>query len=364
MSTNPILEFSLKTLSHSHITLWENVLSRILSYKSRKYAIDKSQESFIIYNESNAFETFQKKYGYLGEESILVGRTTESDEDITIATKFLRDIYEHVEDPQICDITIAEALAKIIAYRSLPKGYQIEIPTLCGNKMRPRKYVVDETFNLWNDLKAYGLRCIDAPEYPILLFRGTDFSLLDRGSRTSIACNFDPKGPGRSIYLYARPQLRRWLKSVCKKGLKARTFGFSLGGALASYALIDDSEFFSQDPERCSYLFSHPGLQSDLFNKYESLQDKPYIQGFVNEGDFVSKYANLFGETYTLYTDHQYEPIKSHTSLYLVKSTCYIAPVQLTRENRSLSRKRYTQIHKTNSNFLYNMGLRLLLPTS
>jgi len=358
-----IKEITLKKLTESNIRTWEQILKRVLTYRSRKYSCEPGKDLYTIRNKCKAFEQFEYLYGYLAKERLLVGRFTKDVKDIEITQELLKDISKYVKNPQICDLTIAEILTKVLAYRNLRHKMRIEIPTLKDNEIKLKTYEIDEVFDLYNSMKAFGLKSLDGKSAPLLLFRGTDFSITEEG-RTSIMSNFDPEGPGHAIYHNARPRLRNWLKAVCKGGLKARALGFSLGGALASYSLIFDPEFFSQSIECSSYTFNHPGVDDILMHKWKALPKnaRPALQGFIAEGDFVSKYGKLFSESYQMKLEKNLEPIESHTSLYFTKPLIHLSEINVVNENKTESRKKYSKLHQKTSKILFHLGLKYLLP--
>ena len=87
------------------------------------------------------------------------------------------------------------------------------------------QYEVDAVFDLWSKIRAFGLVNVSAScGAPILLFRGTDFSVLSEGGRASIISDLDPKGPGRTLFEKAEPELHKWLETIHPLKGKARIF--------------------------------------------------------------------------------------------------------------------------------------------
>ncbi|MCI5053162.1 MAG: hypothetical protein MRY21_08530 [Simkaniaceae bacterium] len=354
--------FSFKTLTEKNLKAWEEVLTRVLSHRSRTYEVKKTEDLRHLQNSCTAFEHFDYHYGFLSKEEALVGRFTKSQDDIAKVADLLHDIYENVEDPKLCELTVAEVLTKVLAYRNLLAGTEIDIPTRVGSKIEMRTFKVDKVFDLWHQMKAFGLRPVDRDEAPLLLFRGTDFTLTSDESRASVACNFDPSGPGRTIYLGAREAIRAWLKRATQNQSKARAYGYSLGGAFAAYALIDDHQFFSKKVNQTSYLFNHPGVDEKLQHKWENLSDKPLFEAYVSKGDPVSKYGILVGDTYQLSIEERLAPIRSHVTLFFTQPEFSIAPVDLNEENSSQSRHTYTKLHAKTSNLFYKVALKHFFP--
>ncbi|MBI5274668.1 MAG: hypothetical protein HY860_06430 [Chlamydiales bacterium] len=365
MDKKTLKKITIRKLAETNIIAWESLLSKLLSFRSRSYCLKDNISTSTIRNKCSAFSQFEYKYGYLAKEETLVGRFTKDKQDINKVSQLLKDAYQYIKDPKLCDLTIAEILTKVLAYRNLTSNMEFEIPILKNGEMELKKYKVDKVFNLWNSMKAFGLKAVEEGEPPILIFRGTEFSITNPSGRTSIVSNFDPEGPGKSVYSHARPMIQKWLKKVCKNGVQARAMGYSLGGALTSYAVISDPEFFSKKQLEPSYAFHHPGVSEVLYKKWLAMPDseKPSFEGYVAEGDFVSKYGKLFSKTYEIIAKEQLPPIESHTSLFFTRALCYLAEIDLDKENGSESRHSYSKFHEKTSSLIYHAGIKFLLPT-
>lgn len=357
-------KFSLKELNQKHLQAWEGVLTRVLSYRSRTYEVKKSEDLKSFHNKCAAFEKFDFKYGYLSKEDALVGRFTKSSDDIAKVADLLHEIYSSIEDPHLCELSVAEVLTKVLAYRNLEHGTEINIPTNIQGTIKMRKFRVDKVFDLWHQMKAFGLTDVDGKESPVLLFRGTDFTLTSEASRSSVVSNLDPSGPGRTIYLKARESIRAWLGLVTDTDRKARAYGYSLGGAFASYAVVMDHEFFSKNVTRSSFAFNHPGVESDLQAQWEELPEKskPMFAGFVSKGDPVSKYGKLLGKTTQLSINKRLAPIQSHVTLFFSQPQFHMAEVDLEEENRARSRHIYTKLHAKSAKLFYDVALKNFFP--
>lgn len=365
MTKKDLKKATLKKVFDTNLIAWESLLSKILNFRSRSYCLKESKKIKTIQNRCRAFSQFELKYGYLAKEEMLVGRFTKDPSDVNKVKELILSVFKYVKDPVICDLTIAEILTKVLAYRELEKNQEIELPVNINGNISLETYKIDKVFNLWNSMRAFGLISKNGKQSPILIFRGTDFNLASIDGRTSIISNFDPDGPGKSVYAHARPSIQKWLKKVCSEDVKARAMGYSLGGALASYALITDPEFFSQKISESSYLFHHPGVSEHLFEQWEKIpkEKRPSVEGFVAQGDFVSKYGKLFNHTYEMKPkDEHLAPIESHTSLFFLKHFCNLAEIDVSEENKSTSRKSYSKFHETTSNLFYNAGIKFLLP--
>ncbi|MDP2816648.1 MAG: DUF2974 domain-containing protein, partial [Rectinemataceae bacterium] len=251
---------------------------------------------------------------------------------------------------------------KVLAYRELKPKSIFYIPVMLTHTCERVPYRLDRVFNLWKNMRAFGLVPVESRFPPILLFRGTDFSLKSHSSHISIISNFDPAGPGFSIYLHARSSIKRWLDRVALRE-KPIVMGYSLGGALASYALLKDGEYFSQ--LESSYLFNHPGFSEEAFALWKGLDEKkkPRVHAFVSDGDVVSKYGYLFDKTYGVKHTRALKPIKAHTLLLFLQPRVKTKLIDLDKENRCASRQLYSKLHKNTTNIFFNIGLKLFLPS-
>ncbi len=356
---------ALKKMLDTNVIAWEAILSKLLSHRSRSYCLKNDHKTVSIHNRSHRFEFFENHYGFLGKEKTLVGVYTEDLKDIQLAADLIKSCYSYIKNPHLCDLASSEILAKVVAYRNLSIDTHLFVPTWDQESFVLEEYKVDRVFNLWNSMKAYGLKSISRDAPPLLLFRGTEFSVATISGRSSIVSNFDPKGPGVSIFQHARPMLVDWLKKVCTPKVKARALGYSLGGALASYAVILEPDYFQKDPRHKSLGFHQPGVNKELFDTWNHLpkEKRPLFEGYIAEGDFVSKYGYLFSDTYEITVKDQMAPIESHVSLFFIKPCCYLQEVDPALENESESRQAYSSFHQTTSNLLYKAGVKFLLPS-
>jgi len=354
----------LQMVNHASIVAWERVASTLLPPKSRQYIL-REDEDLLTFNHSNGgFEDFRTQYNYLSKKKPIIGWVTKSKADIDRTEKLLASVSQSIHSKQGVEWTVAEVLAKVLAYRELEKGMEIEIPMFHGKEKCSCHYRVDMRFNLWKQMTAFGLAPLEKGYPPILLFRGTDFSLLSNSSRISIISNFDPEGPGYSIYQHARSSIVAWLDTVCGKTEKAISLGFSLGGSMASYAIMKDPAYFSQTTS--SYIFNHPGLCQKSYESWLSIDSKelPKITAFVSDGDVVSKYGLLFDTTYGIVQEESIPPIMAHTSLHFLQSGVKTKRVDLERENSSESRSVYSKLHKNTASLFFNVGLKWLFPAN
>jgi hypothetical protein len=356
---------ALKKMLDTNVIAWEAVLSKIFSHRSRSYCINKNKPIAFIQSKCHRFEFFEQQYGFLGKDKTLVGIYTDDLKDIDIAIDLIKSCYSYIKNPHLCDLAVCEILTKVMAYRNLSIDTHFFLPYWNGDHSILQEYKIDRIFNLWNSMKAFGLKPINSSAPPILLFRGTEFCISSIGGRSSIVSNFDPKGPGVSIFMHARPMLVDWLKKVCTSDHKARAIGFSLGGALASYAVIHEPSYFSKDSYSKSFGFHQPGISLELYDLWNQIpeNERPLFESYVAEGDFVSKYGKLFSTTFEISVKDQLSPIESHVSLFFIKPSCYLQEVDPTLENESHSRQSYSSFHQNTSNLLFKAGIKFLLPS-
>src|SRR5207249_1381181 len=132
----------------------------------------------------------------------------------------------------------AELLSKVLAYRDLQLGQTIQIPVEIKGKIVLETFTVDHLFDIWQGMPAFGLIPKKKNLSSLLLFRGTDFSLISKRGIASVMSDLDPSGPGLKAFFHARKEIGGWLQAVQAQGKPARVMGFSLGGALAAYTFI------------------------------------------------------------------------------------------------------------------------------
>lgn len=356
------LKALLQMVNHASIIAWEGVASTVLSPRSRQYILNRNEEFLTLKHRHKVFQQFCKEHNYLAKKNPIIGWVTNDPEDIDKTCSLLLQISQLIPTKKGVEWAVAEVLAKVLAYRNLQPNQEIDIPLFWGKEKCGVRYRVDKRFNLWKEMRAFGLVPLEKGFPPFLLFRGTDFSLLSNSSRISIVSNFDPLGPGYSIYNHARKAIKSWLDKVCGRSESAVVMGYSLGGALASYALAQDSEYFSQTSP--SYIFNHPGFSEEIYSQWIALKSdkRPLLRAFVSDGDVVSKYGFLFSDTYGIKHPQKIPPIQAHTKLLFLQNSIRMKMVDLEKENASRSRKHYSKLHKHTASVFYNIGLKFLFP--
>lgn len=345
---------------------WDRLLSCLFKYSTRCYLrkspihIDKHK------NPCLALKYFSDHFGRFSTSKTLIGKVTYDMEDITITKYLFKLIIHHIKSPKLCDLATGEILSKILAYRSLQENMCLSIPTVSPNNIPEMvEYTVDTIFDLWHHHVAFGLYPKNHPTAsPILLFRGTDFSLNSEGGRASILSDLDPDGPGRRLFLNAHSTLRQWLKQMHRLGKPARVLGHSLGGTLAIYTYVYEYSLLSQKPYALSYAFNPPGINPDLFELWNDIpnESRLFLETFVTRGDLISKFGSLLGTTYEVFTAKPLSPIISHEQLIFSQPVSYVVQIDVEKENLSPSRRYYSNIHKQTTSLAFRFGLKHLLP--
>lgn len=309
----------------------DEVLHWSLRGNLRSFVLTSTVPLKVHQNTAQALRDFSHLHGYFSLFRPLVGKVSASLEDIDTACRTLRLIQEEVLEESLREVTTAEFLTKVLAYRDLQKG---DLVSLKWEKdVTAQEYVVAKIFRLWGQMPAFGLIPKEKGT-PILLFRGTDLSLDSQRGWASLMSDVDLAGPGYYAFKKAREEIHRWLVAVAGEQEKARVMGFSLGGALASYTFIFENEWIS---DKTSYAFNPPGISDKviaLFNEIDS-QRQRYFQTFVNRGDVVSKVGKLFGNVSELSTTQELKPVSAHTALMTVHNTLLVHAVDVPQENKS-----------------------------
>lgn len=337
-----------QTITAQTLKGWEIFLSWLFKYPSRCFAIKDPTDFESYAHDKETFNTFSNKHSRLSTEEPILCKVTAHQSHVDIVKEMLEELDTNASDQAVCEL-----LAKGLAYRNLKEGMKF--------KIYGYDYVVDKVFNLWSQMAAFGL--VSKQSEPLLLFRGTDASLMSEGGRASMISDLDPKGPGRSLFCYAKSALREWLKEQADKGIKARLVGHSLGGVFVAYTLISESPLINR--HKPSYAFNHPGIPKDLVAEWEAIPEhqKPAFQGVIARGDVVSKFGYLFGKNIEVSFDEPLAPITAHEKLLFASKTCYIHEIDNLVENDSESRTYYSKLQKQTSLIIYQMGLKHLFPT-
>ncbi|MEN9343989.1 MAG: hypothetical protein RLZZ453_776 [Chlamydiota bacterium] len=283
------------------------------------------QESFSI--QWPELEEFSLNHNYFSLSSPLIGQVSSSPLDLALVEQLLSSATSLKTSPTTFDIALTEILTKVLAYRDLPLGKTLLIPRHTPSGIILETYTVDRIFNLWKGMPAFGL-IPSSPNTPsLLLFRGTDFSLLTTRGLASIMSDLDPKGPGLRAFLHARSEIKAWLSSVHSQNKSARALGFSLGGSLATYTFIYFNPLLSDTP---SIALCPPGLSPRIIKAFYTLPTsrQSLLHTYINAGDPISQIGKLPNPVYVLSTKDPLRPLTAHTSLLSTKTPLYRLPLK------------------------------------
>jgi hypothetical protein len=310
----------------------DKILSWTFDQSQYPYCLKSPLQEEIFHNEDQKIISFDKEFGYFSQGHPLVGKVTSAHEDIEITLNMLETIHERVTQTHQRNLMTAEVLTKVLAYRDLKKGQVVAFST--GASFI--RFEVDILFDLGDGMPAFGLIPKERKNAaPVLLFRGTDISLLSQRGLASLISDFDPKGPGLTAFKRAQPAIHRWLEKVAREGHRARVMGFSLGGALAAYTVLFEHELINPSVEEASFAFNPPGVTKKIFNLWKKLsaEQRPPLNLFVAKGDLISKIGRLFGDLYELSTSALFYPIAAHVTLMTAQPCFYQNGIDLSMEN-------------------------------
>jgi hypothetical protein len=257
---------------------------------------------------------FVEKHGYFSSTRPIVSKVTSDQDDLELTCCLLKTLYEKGTKGAYLEIATIEVLTKILAYRDLKVGQHIHIPIESDGIVAYESFIVDQVFDIWHGMPAFGLIPEKQRLSSILLFRGSEFSLITQRGWASLISDLDPAGPGLSAFQHAQAKISDWLQKVMKLKKGARAMGFSLGGALAAYTYIYENAWVSKAG---SVALCAPGVAEKVFEDWRSLsiERQKGFKSYVNSGDIVSKVGKLFGTVYCLSTAIVYKPLTAHTML-------------------------------------------------
>jgi len=253
-------------------------------------------------------EAFVKNHGFFSCNKPLVGVVTEEEEDIEPIRVALSAI-SRCNSSFFVEFATAELLSKALAYRNLKVGMILSIPCVTKKKVVLTEYRVDQVLDLWHEMPAFGLLPLKKGSHPILLFRGTDLSLLSQKSWASILSDMDISGTGFSAFHFARSDIHNWLEKAFKSsGLKSKLTGFSLGGILSMYTNLFERSLVYEEG---SIAFNPPGFSESISKRWK---DSSFAQKiYVTQGDLIPKLGVLVPPAFVLFEEKNFSPIEAHT---------------------------------------------------
>lgn len=296
-----------------------------ISKRQRPYPVANPPDEELLTASLPEIEAFNKKYGYFSLSRPIISNVSSNPADLDFVCSLIQELPAQKLTGALLQISSAEILTKALAYRDLKLNQRLQLPVEVEGSLHLETYVVDHIFDIWKGMPAFGLIPEKESRSSLLLFRGTDFSLVSRRGIASLMSDLDPAGPGLRAFFHARKEINQWLHSVQTQGKPARVMGFSLGGALAAYTFIYENEALSEEP---SLSFCAPGVALNVAKDWEHLptNKKELFISYINTGDLVPQVGTLFGTVYCLSTNQLLSPLTAHTTLICTK-----APLRKTR---------------------------------
>ncbi len=344
---------------------FDKFLALIFSYPSRCYQRVSPLEIKKIKVPCKELVYFSKSFGRFSSSKTLIGKVTDSEEDFQMVANLIKCACKNYHKAEFLDLTCSEILAKVMAYRNLRINDRFEYPFIDDSgRVKLTTYFVDKVFDQWNKHVAFGLLPDNENAAPILLFRGTDFTIFSQGGRASILSDLDPDGPGKKLFLNSKSVIRKWLQKHSGRLEKPRVIGYSLGGCLAAYTAYFENDLLNQKTNFSSIAFNLPGVENDLLNQWDKLTDetRPAFKSFITRGDVVSKFGSLFGDVYEVSLERPLSPVLAHEHLIFSQPIIYVVKIDTEKENLSPSRSYYSKIQRQSTSLAYRFGLKLLLP--
>ncbi len=305
---------------------------RAVPFASRTFAINSEYLPSHFTVKSKVLTEFVVDHGYFSCVNPLVGVVTTESSDIHFVEEALRSLLFE-KDSLLREISVGEIVSKVLAYRNLEKGTHVFIPTSIGNTALFVEYLVDEIIDLWNGMPAFGLIPIKKKEAsPLLLFRGTDFSLLSKRSWSSILSDLDSCGVGFSVFKDSQEKIHDWLlKGTKVSGLKHRVMFFSFGVVLYMYTSLFEEDLVA---EKGSMAFNPPGVSSEIYDLWQK-KKSTNITLYLTEGDLVSKLGKMVPKAFELQDTEHLGPIEAHTKLITADHAFSLSSVSIEEENKN-----------------------------
>lgn len=300
--------------------------------KSKKFFLTTTSQAEKIESHFPEMQAFNEKHGYFSLKHPIVAKVSAHREDIDIIRSLLNSIYENVKDPVYLQFAVAEVMTKALAYYDMKKGQSVSIPLEIRGNIVLERFTVDHIFNLWYGMPAFGLVPEKKGIHSILLFRGTDFSLDSKRGWASLMSDLDLAGPGLTAFQNSQKEISLWLQKMHAEDKSARVMGFSLGGALAAYTFIYESQWLAP---RDSFSFGAPGVKDKVIADWNALPEERQhgFTTYFNLGDIVPKVGKLFGTVYAFSTSADLKPLNAHTLLITSEPYFYKARVDVGQDN-------------------------------
>jgi hypothetical protein len=324
----PIKKKQFGQLRAKSIKSWDKLITWAFLPKYRPYVLVDPPVEITYKGGEKQVNDFVTNYGYFSIYHPILGIVTDSKKDIEVTQCLLYSIQAEIDNPEQLKFASDEILVKVMAYRTLKKGMKISVPI---SKEEMVTYVVDEVFDLWRGMPAYGL--VPEKGTPILLFRGTDLDLASEKSWASVMSDLDVSGPGLKTFQRAQKEIHDWL--VKMQHNPARVVGYSLGGVLTLYTLIYEHEFINQQIP--SVAFNPPGVSEQVLEQWEKIPKgkRPPHVIYVNQGDFVSQIGLFLGNVQEISLEQSMDVIQAHVTLISGAPIYKISEVNVPLENQA-----------------------------
>lgn len=285
--------------------------------------------------------------------------------------QMLLNIFKDVEDPMVMQAMVAQIITKKLvsgtgAGVSLTLGQEIQIPVINNHDQKELvTYILDAKFDLWSQIPAYGFIPKDQGYSPLLIFRSTNTILHEEGTAASLISNFHPKGPGWKLFNDSQSVVTNWLaQKNSEYETKGIVYGYSLGGAVASYFLTYYPNLFHQDINHSSIILDAPGINKQIEADWQKIEAKPSVLLFVNQGDLIPKVGEAFiGRAFEVKTTNLLKGFDCHKALSFFDSEWQMTEISKQLEGQTIARSVLSKLRSFLGKTIYAPVKELLFPT-
>ncbi|MCH9634467.1 MAG: hypothetical protein S4CHLAM7_12190 [Chlamydiae bacterium] len=289
-------------------------------------------------------------------------------DNVESTINLLKEIAHFTKDTYLLQLRFAQVLTKSLITNlssHLYTGYTIEVPTVSETgKVTSCLYQLDHKFNLWEGVSAFGFVDPNHKNPPLLLFKGTKTYLKNEEAIPSLIANLHPKAPAWKLYKNSKDQIENWLKEKTQDGTtKARVFGYSQGGAVASYLLTYQHKWISKKANEPSFIFDTPAIPENVAKDWRSVKDKPFVESYISDGDLVPKIGvDMIGPVFVIKPSKMLSIFDAHTALTLLDTHLEIQEMDIEKEMKSNLRMVVSNIQNGIGKITYAALKNLFLP--